>query len=48
MSGLAAEEAEALFKMMFAFFIGKLAVFAEFGGEVQRPLQSTGGVQGVV
>ena len=47
MSGLATEEAEALVETMFVFFIGKLAVFAEFGQEVQRPFRSAGVVQGV-
>jgi len=46
-SGLAAEEAEALFETTFVFFIGKLAVFAEFGREVQRPFRSARVVQGV-
>jgi len=47
-SGLAAEETEALFEMMFAFFVGKLAVLAEFGREVRRPFRSAGVVRRVV
>ena len=47
MSCFATEEAEVLLKMMSVFFIGELAIFAEFGAEVQGPLWSTGGVQAV-
>jgi len=34
MSCFATEEAEALLKMMFVFFIGEFSVFSKFGGEV--------------
>ena len=47
MSCFATEEAEILFEMTSAFFIGELAVFAKVGGEFRGPLQSTRGVQGV-
>ena len=44
---LAAKEAEVLVKMVFAFFIGELAIFAEFGGEVRRHLWTGGGGVGL-